>query len=114
MDKEFHSELDTLFSERHSTILALLKKENQNHKILSDRIKSLKETVRTTANGEIRQAIIELIDLLVLQNHIETKYLYVRGIKDCIDLYFFLSTDFINLDYSDLMLTDESKGDGDT
>lgn len=101
MDKNFQREAETLFSERHSTILAILKKENQNHRILLEKITELKETIRNAVNGELKQSVEELIKLYGLQNYIETKYLYVRGIKDCIDLYYFLDTDFINFDYND-------------
>jgi len=99
MDKQFQVDADTFFSERHTTIVATLRKDNQNHLELMKNIAKNQELVKSQIPEETWLLIKELLVLLDLQNHVESTHLYIQGIKDCIDLSHFLDMEYITQNY---------------
>lgn len=102
MDRHFQVHANTFLSERHSHIIVKCRKENENISEIKKNIDTSQEQLKSQVTEETWRLIKRLIDLLNLQSHAESKYLYVQGAKDCIYLAHFVEMECLSTSINDL------------
>lgn len=107
MDKASWMNANTLFLERCGFHITKFRKENEKNKAVFEIIEIERKRLKELASNDLLRWLENYEELLSTYKDIESKYLYVQGIKDCIILYHFLDSDFINPNYEDLMADNE-------
>lgn len=107
MDELFSTNANTMFTERYGFLITKFRTENDRNKAFFKRMEAERKQLLAIFSGDVLKQLDNYIELLSTYKDTEGKYIYAQGVKDCIHLYRFLDTDFINADYDDLLPDDK-------